>query len=118
MKEKVNEICLHPLISHICIVAYNYDVTFFGEQWEQIMCCHMSQFLVIKNILLLFWNNLKHLFLCLDGFNCDTWCSRNLPRGILIEFVWSKFKSVFRCVGWIKYLLIYIPTYPSKLTPI
>jgi hypothetical protein len=23
---------------------------FFGEQWEQVMCCHVSQLLVIKNI--------------------------------------------------------------------
>jgi hypothetical protein len=26
---------------------------FFGEQWEQTMCYHVSQFLIIKNILLL-----------------------------------------------------------------
>ncbi len=27
---------------------------FFGEQWEQIMCCHVFQLLKIKNIFLLF----------------------------------------------------------------
>jgi hypothetical protein len=46
MKEKVNEI-IHPLTSHI--LGYNL----FGEQWEQVMCCHMSQFLIIKNIFII-----------------------------------------------------------------
>ncbi len=34
---------------------------FFAEQWEQVMCYHVFQLLIIKNILLLFSNNLKHL---------------------------------------------------------
>jgi len=41
---------------------------FFGEQWEQIMCCHMSQLLIIKNILLLFWNNLRCLIFMFGWF--------------------------------------------------
>ncbi len=82
---------------------------------EQIMCCHMSQLLIIKNISLLFWNNPRCLILYLDGLDCDTWCNRNLPCGILIEFVQIQFKSIFRYVGWTKYLPTYIPTYPSRL---
>jgi len=35
----------------------------------------------------------------LDGLNCDTWCNRILPHGILIEFFEIKFKSIFRCLG-------------------
>jgi hypothetical protein len=46
MKKKVNEI-LHPLTNHI--LGYN----FFYEQWEQVMCCHMSQLLLIKNIFII-----------------------------------------------------------------
>ncbi len=38
-------------------------------------------------------------FLCLDGLNCDTWCNRILPHGILIEFFEIKFKSIFSYVG-------------------
>jgi len=72
---------------------------FFGEQLEQIMCCHMSQLLIIKNILLLFKNYLRRLILCLDGLDCDTWCNINLPHGILIEFVQIQFKSIFKNVG-------------------
>jgi hypothetical protein len=41
--------------------------------------------------------------------------NRNLPHGILIEICQIKFKSIFRVVGWIKYLPTYIPTYPSRL---
>jgi hypothetical protein len=26
---------------------------FFGEQWEQIMCCHMSRLLIIKIIIII-----------------------------------------------------------------
>jgi len=26
---------------------------FFGKQWEQVMCCHVSQLLVIKNIFII-----------------------------------------------------------------
>jgi len=29
----------------------------------------------------------------------DTWCNRNLPHGILIEFVRIQFKSIFKYVG-------------------
>jgi hypothetical protein len=43
--------------------------------------------------------------------DCDTWCTRNLPHGILIEFNQNKFKSIFKYVGQTKYL----PTYPFKL---
>jgi hypothetical protein len=96
-----------------CCLQLKYD--FFGEQWEQVMCCHMSQLLIIKNILLLIWNNLNRLILCLDGLNCDTWCNINLPHGILIEIFQIKFKSIFRYVGWTRYLPTYIPTYPSRL---
>jgi hypothetical protein len=88
---------------------------FFGEQWEQIMCCHVSQILIIKNILILFWNNLKHLILCLDGLDRDTWCNIHFPCGIFIEFFQIKFKSIFMYVGWTRYLSTYIPTYPSWL---
>jgi hypothetical protein len=53
MKEKINEIRLHPLISHT-YCRLQLRCNFFGEQWEQVMCCHMFQLLIIKNILLLF----------------------------------------------------------------
>jgi hypothetical protein len=53
-------------------------------------------------------------FLCLDGLDCDMWCNRNLPHGILIEFVQIKFKSIFRYVC-IKYLPTYIHAYPPRL---
>ncbi len=35
----------------------------------------------------------------LDGLDCDTWCNRNLPHGILIENVQIKFKTIFKYVG-------------------
>jgi len=38
-----------------------------------------------------------------------------MTRGILIEFVQIQFKSIFRYVGWTKYLPTYIPTYPYRL---
>ncbi len=38
---------------HIWIIC-NY----FGHNWEQMMCCHLSQYLLFKLLLLLFWNNL------------------------------------------------------------
>jgi hypothetical protein len=33
----------------------------------------------------------------------------------LIEYVQIKFKSIFKYVGWTKYLPTYIFTYPSRL---
>jgi len=101
------------LVIHVLSLATRMQ--FFGEQWEQVMCFHVYQLLIIKNILLLFWNNSRHLFLCLDGLDCDMWCNREFPCGILIEFVQIEFKSTFRYVGWIMYLPTYIPTYPFRL---
>jgi hypothetical protein len=49
------------------------------------------------------------------GLDCDTWCNRNLPCGILIDFFQIKIKSIIKYVGWIRYLPTYIPTYPSKV---
>ncbi len=46
MKEKIDQICSHPLICHICHLQLGYD--FFGKQGEQIMCYHVSQTLIIK----------------------------------------------------------------------
>jgi len=31
--------------------------------------------------------------------NYDMWCNKTLSRGILIEFVQNKFKSIFKYVG-------------------
>jgi hypothetical protein len=39
MKEKINEIHLHPLIGQIRIS--------FGGQLKQMMCCHLSHILII-----------------------------------------------------------------------
>jgi hypothetical protein len=41
---------------------------FFGEDWEQIMCCHVSQLLIIKKIFKFFWNNPRHLIFMLWWF--------------------------------------------------
>jgi len=41
---------------------------FFGERWEQVMCCHVSQLLIIKNIILLFRNNLRCLIFMFGWF--------------------------------------------------
>jgi hypothetical protein len=47
-----------------------------------------------------------HIWMALDY---DTWCNRNLQCGILIEFVWNKFKSIFKYVGQTRYLPTYLP---------
>jgi hypothetical protein len=57
------------------------------------MCCHVSQLLIIIIIIIIV------KFLCLDGLDCDMWCNKNLPHGILIEFFQIQFKSIFRYVG-------------------
>jgi hypothetical protein len=114
MKEKINKIRFHLLIYQY-VLSLVIRMRLFWWTREQIMCCHVSQLLIIKNISLLFWNNPRRLFLYLDGLDCDTWCNKNLSCGILIEFVQIQFKSIFRYVGWTKYLPTYIPTYPSKL---
>jgi hypothetical protein len=60
------------------------------------MCYHMFQFLIISDnftiILKLFFMSSFHVRMVLDG---DMWCNRNLPYGILVEFILNKFK----CVG-------------------
>jgi len=43
--------------------------------------------------------------------DCDMWCNKSLPHGILIEFMQNKFKSIFRYVGQTRYLLINLPTH-------
>jgi hypothetical protein len=88
---------------------------FFGEQWEQVMCYHLSQLLIIFFLNYYFEISIDVYFLCLDGLDYDTWCNINFPRGTLIEFFQIKFKSTFRYVGWTKYLSTYIATYPSRL---
>jgi len=42
---------------------------------------------------------LRRLILYLDGLDCDMWCNKKLPRGILIEFFQIKFKLIFKYVG-------------------
>lgn len=41
----------------------------FGEQWKQVMCCYVSQLLIIKNILIIILKKFEiFIFLCLHGF--------------------------------------------------
>jgi hypothetical protein len=63
------------------------------------MSYHTSQLLVIQNILLLFWNNLRSLIFTFGGLECDMWCNINFPCGILIENFQIKLKSIFRYVS-------------------
>jgi hypothetical protein len=49
-----------------CRLQLRCDI--LGEQWEQAMCCHVSQFLIINNILLLFGNKLRCLIFMFGWF--------------------------------------------------
>jgi hypothetical protein len=88
---------------------------FFVEQWEQVMCCHVFRLLVIRNILLLFWNNLKHLIFMFGWFKLWHVVQKKLSTWHINWIFQIKFKSIFEYVGWIRYLPTYIPTYPSRL---
>ncbi len=55
---------------------------YFGHDWGQMMCCHVSQYLINNNN-----NNIEIIwdvqFTCLDDLDYGTWPNVNMPCGII-----------------------------------
>jgi hypothetical protein len=64
-------------------VGLTKDLGTRHHHWGQMMCCHVSQYIInnINNINIeIIWDV---QFTCLDALDCDTWTNVNLPRGII-----------------------------------
>jgi hypothetical protein len=72
---------------HLLTTLYMYchmwlRCNYFGHHWGQMMCCHVSQYIINNNNHSI---NIEIIcdvqFTCLDDLNYDTWTNVNLPRG-------------------------------------
>ncbi len=73
--------CLTPLYMY-CHMWLKCDN--FGHYWHKMMCCHLSQYLIIWNTYYYYFEIIWDFqFTCLDYIYYNMWSNVNMPHGTL-----------------------------------